>query len=80
MDLLCQSFTTQRFVASKVAQAKEKSYHDQHPIDHFLLLAIEVFRCLDKQTHVFLHNCANAMWNFKRPMGPPLSILVIFLC
>jgi hypothetical protein len=44
------------FVVSEVAQAKEKSYHDQHLTDHFLFLAIEVFGCLDKQADVFLHN------------------------
>jgi hypothetical protein len=28
---------------------------------------------------VFLHDCANAMWNFKGPEGLPIFVLVIFL-
>jgi hypothetical protein len=28
---------------------------------------------------MFLHNCANAIWNLKRPKGLPLFILVTFL-
>jgi hypothetical protein len=44
------------FLVSEVVQAKEKSYHDRHPTDHFLSLAIEVFGCLDKQVDVFLHD------------------------
>jgi hypothetical protein len=79
MDLLCQSCATRRFVASKRPQAKEKNYHNQHPIDRFLLLAIEVFGCLNKQADVFLHDCVNAMWNFKGPKSPSLFVLVTFL-
>ncbi len=45
----------------------KKSYHNQHPIDQCLLLAIEVFGCLYKQVDMFLHDCANAMWNFETP-------------
>ncbi len=37
-----------------------------------------MFGCLDKQDDVFLHDCANAMWNFKGQEGPPLFVLVIF--
>jgi len=66
-DLLHQCCTTWGFVASKTTKAKKKSYHDQHPIDHFIPLAIEVFGFLNKQVDVFLHKCANAMWNFKGP-------------
>jgi len=77
-DLLHQSYTTQRFVAFEAVQAKEKSYHDRHPNSQFLLLAIEVFGCPNKPANVFLHDCANAMWNFKKPKGPPLS-MVTFL-
>ncbi len=78
MDLLCQSCPIWRFVAFKVVQAKERNYCDQHPIDHFLPLTIEVFRYLSKQVDVFLHDCTNAMWNFKGPEGPPLFVLVTF--
>jgi len=65
VDLHPQSCTTQGFVASNVAQAKKRSYHDQHPTNQFLPLVVEVFRCLHKQTDVFLHNCANAIWSLK---------------
>jgi hypothetical protein len=56
------------------------SYHNQHPIDQFLPLTIDVFGCLLKQADVFLHNHANAIWSFKGPKGPPFSISVTFLC
>jgi hypothetical protein len=46
VDLYPQSCTTQGFVASNVAQAKEQSYHNQHLIDQFLSLAMEVFGCI----------------------------------
>jgi hypothetical protein len=39
-----------------------------------------VFGCLDKQANAFLHDCANAMWNFKGPKGLSLFVLVTFLC
>jgi hypothetical protein len=32
-----------------------------------------------KQVDLFLHNCANEIWNFKRLEGPPLFALIIFL-
>jgi hypothetical protein len=38
-----------------------------------------VFESLDRQVNVLLHDCANAMWNFKRPKGLPLFVLVTFL-
>jgi hypothetical protein len=79
MHLLCQSCTTRSFVAYEVAQAKKKSYHDRHLIDHFLPLVIEVFGCLDKQVYVFLHDCANAMWNSKGTKGLPPFFFVTFL-
>jgi hypothetical protein len=78
VDLFCRFCFTQGFVASKAVQAKQKSYHNQHPTNHFLPLVIEVFGCLNKQANVFLHGCANAMWDFKRPKGPPLFVLVTF--
>jgi hypothetical protein len=53
MDLLPQSCTTQRFVASDVTQVKEMSYRSPHPIDQFFPLAIEVFGCLHKHVDVF---------------------------
>jgi hypothetical protein len=33
VDQFPQSWTTQEFVASNVTQAKERNYHNQHPID-----------------------------------------------
>jgi len=58
--------------------SQKKSYFDWHLTNHFIFLTIEVFGCLNKQVDMFLHDCANAMWNFKRPKGPPFSMLVIF--
>ncbi len=78
VDLHPQSCTTQGFVASNVAQAKKRSYHDQHPANQFLPLVVEVFRCLHKQTDVFLHNCANAIWSLKGWKTPILLILDTF--
>jgi len=62
VDLLLWSCATQGFVTSDGTQAKEKSYHNQHPINQFLPLAIEVFDYLHKHANVFLHDCANAIW------------------
>ncbi len=76
--LLRWSCTTQGFVTFKAIQIKERSYHDQYPVDQFLFLTIEVFLCLNKQLDVFLHDCANAMWNFKRPKRPYFFCLGYF--
>jgi hypothetical protein len=48
IDLLPQSYTTQRFIAFNATQAKERNYHNQHPTNQFFLLVIEVFGCLLK--------------------------------
>jgi hypothetical protein len=48
VDLHPQSYTIQIFATSNATQAKERSYHNQHPIDQFLPLAIEIFGCLYK--------------------------------
>jgi len=56
-----QSCTTQEFATFNVAQAKERGYHNQHPTNQFLPLAIEVFGCLHKHVDLFLHNYANAI-------------------
>jgi hypothetical protein len=69
----------QGFVASNATQAKERSYHKQHPIDQFFPLAIEVFGCLHKHVDVFLHDCAIAIWSLKGLEGPHLFTLVMFL-
>jgi hypothetical protein len=80
MDLLFRSYATQGFVAFEVVRTKEKSHCDQHPTNQFFLLTIEVIGCLDKQADVFLHACANVIWNFKGPKGPPFPVLVTFFC
>jgi hypothetical protein len=78
-NLFPQFCTTQKFVAFDfVAQTKQKNYSNQHPIDLFLALIIKIFRCPHKQANRFLYDCANAIWNFKRPKGLSLFILVPF--
>ncbi len=67
VELFLWSCATQRFAASDATQVKERSYHNQHPIDQFFPLAIKVFGCLHKHVNVFLHNCANAIWSLKGP-------------
>jgi hypothetical protein len=74
-SILCNS----KFCCLWSNSRQKKTYHDRHPIDHFLPLAIEVFGCLDKQVDVFLHDCANAIWNFKGTKGPPPFVFVTFL-
>ncbi len=77
-DLFPWSCTIQRFDASDAIQTKESNYCDQYPTNQFLLLTNEVFRCLHKQTNVFFHNCANAIWSLKGPEGLHLFVLVTF--
>jgi hypothetical protein len=60
-------------------QARERSYHNQHPIDQFFPLAIEVFGCFHKHANVILHDCANAIWSLKGTKGLHISTLVTFL-
>jgi len=79
-NLFFRFCTIQGFVTINVVQAKEKSYCNWHPIDQILPLAIEVFGYLHKHVNVRLHNCANAIWSLKRPMGLHFPTLVIFLC
>jgi hypothetical protein len=78
-NLLHQSCATQGFATFDAAQAKERSYRNQHPTDQFLPLAIEVFGCLHTHVNVFLHNYANAIWSLKGTKGLHLSTLVSFL-
>ncbi len=70
--LLPRSCAIQGFARSNAAQAKERNYHNQHPTNQFLPLAIEVFGCLHKHVDVFLHDCANAIWSLKRTKSPHL--------
>jgi len=78
-NFLHRSCTIQGFTTSNVTQTKQKNYHNQHLIDQFLPLAIEVFGCLHKQVDVYLQDCVNAFWSSKGPEGLFLSILVVFL-
>jgi hypothetical protein len=54
------------------------SYHNQHPMDDFIPLAIEMFWCLHWKVDDFLHHCANMAWSVKGSNGPLLSILCSF--
>jgi hypothetical protein len=38
----------QGFTTFDAVQAKEKRYHNQHPINQFFFLTIEIFGCLHK--------------------------------
>jgi hypothetical protein len=76
---LPRSCTTQRFATSDVTQAKEKNYHNRHPINQFLPLAIEVFGYLHKHADVFLHDYANVIWSLKGTKGSHLFTLITFL-
>jgi hypothetical protein len=76
--LLPQSCAAQGFVVFDAVQAKERNYHDQHPIDQFLLSIIEVFRCLDKHVNVFLHDCVNYHLELKRAIIPSSFCLCYF--
>jgi len=77
-NLFPQAYTTQGFVTLDAAQAKERSYRNQHPTYQFFPLAIEVFGWLHKHVDVFLHNCANAIWSLKVIKCFHFSTLVIF--
>jgi hypothetical protein len=77
-DFFPQSCTTQGFTSSNASQSQKMSYCDQHSINQFLPLTIEVFGCLHKQANVFLHDCANVIWSLKGLEGLHLFILVIF--
>jgi hypothetical protein len=48
MDLFFRSCATQGFATFDATQAKKRGYHNQHPTNPFLPLAIEVFGCLHK--------------------------------
>jgi hypothetical protein len=41
-------------------------------------LLIEVFECLHKQVDVFLFDCVNVIWSFKRLEDSFFSVLVFF--
>jgi hypothetical protein len=60
-------------------QFKEKNYRNQHPIDQFLLLTIEVFGCLCKHVNVFLHDCANPIRSLKGIEGIIFTLVTFFV-
>jgi len=77
VDLFPRFHITQEFATSNAAQAKKRSYHNQHPIDQFFFLAIEVFGCLHKQADMFLHECANAIWSLKMLKALPFFFVLV---
>jgi hypothetical protein len=81
-NLLPRSYIIQGLVAFDATQTKKRSCRDRHPVDQFLLLAIELFGCLHKikQANVFLHDCANVISSLKGPENHPFYLLVTFLC
>jgi hypothetical protein len=68
----------QGFTTFDAVQTKEKRYHNQHPINQFFFLTIEIFEYLHKYVDVFIYDYANAIWSLKGQKGLHLSILVIF--
>jgi hypothetical protein len=59
VNLVSQTASFHRVVATMATQAKEGLYHNQHPTYTFLPLAIKVFRCTHQQAYDFIHRCAN---------------------
>jgi len=80
VNLFPWSYATQGFVALDVVQVKERNYRNWHPINQFLPWAIEIFGCLHEHADLFLHDCANVIWNFKGIEGLHLFTFVPFLC
>ncbi len=54
MDLFPWFYTIIGFDAFDVAQAKERSYYDRHPIDKFLLLVIKIFIYINMLTCFYM--------------------------
>ncbi len=61
-----------------VAQVKEGLYHNQHPTNTFLPLAIKVFGCLHQQVDNFSHQCASMVCLAKGTDGLPLEVFCAF--
>ncbi len=78
VDLVSQTTSFHRVVTKMVTQAKEGFYHNQHPINTFFSLTIEVFGCIHQQAYDFLHRCASMAWSPKGTNGLPLIILLAF--
>ncbi len=80
VDLLPQSRIIQRFATSNVTQVKERSYHNQHPINQFIFLAIEY---LDVYTNKLICSYTIISMSFGASKGekalPFLSWLLSFI-
>jgi hypothetical protein len=61
-----------------IAQAKDGFYCDWFPMDMFLHLHVEVFKCLHQQANEFFHRCANIEWVAKGNGGLPFLVLCAF--
>ncbi len=51
INLIVQVIISQNMIAMIVAQANNKLYHNGHPIDVFLPLAIKIFECLHQHAY-----------------------------
>jgi hypothetical protein len=54
------------------------SYHDRHPKDNFIPLAIVIFGCLHQHADNFFLQYVNVAWSMKGFGRPPLLILCSF--
>jgi hypothetical protein len=61
-----------------VVQTNIAPYCDQHLENVFILLNVEIFKCLHQQANNFFHRCANITWSSKGFRCPPLSIIHLF--
>jgi hypothetical protein len=55
VDLVFQIASSCEVAANMIAYTQQGLYHDRHPINEFLPLAIKVFGCLHQQAYDFLH-------------------------
>jgi hypothetical protein len=81
IDLICVDFVCKLFQGMTImiiVQAKVVPYHNQHFENHFVLLIVEIFKCIYEQVNDFFHQCANIAWLAKGFKDPPLSILCSF--
>jgi hypothetical protein len=66
------------FAMMVVVHAKDNFYNNRFPMNLFLLVVVEVFKCLHQWIDMFFHQCANMMWGVKGIRGPPLLVLCTF--
>jgi len=74
----CCSHGGEWIASHDTIQAKKRLYHNRHPTNTFLPLAIEVFEWLHRQANNFFHQYASMVWLAKGPSGLPLVILCAF--